>query len=44
MTLKQRIDLVDDRIPVLLRKYPLVSAVMIIVPFLIGIGVGAAFW
>lgn len=38
--LKDRFDKVDERIPVLLKRYPVVSFVMIMVPFVAGMVVG----
>jgi hypothetical protein len=39
--LKERFDKLDERIPVLIKKYPLVSTVMVVVPFVVGVVVGA---
>lgn len=39
--LKARLKLVDDRIPVLLKKYPVVSFFMLVVPLVIGLIIGA---
>ena len=41
--IKARLDKIDDRIPVMLKKYPVVSFVMIMVPFVVGLVIGAAF-
>lgn len=42
--LKERWKKVDDRIKVLVKKYPLVAAVMIIVPLLLGMLIGGLLW
>lgn len=41
--IKDRLDKADDRIKVLVKKYPVVFAITAGVPFLIGLGIGAFF-